>query len=246
MTATLTTILAARSVHSIDDVVAIMTAIDQALPDSDGVKWFNRLYLRVTVAVNAAAATAAAFQDPAFLRRLDVLFANLYFDAAAAGDVDPINAPSAWRPLFQSRHDRGIARLQFALAGMNAHINRDLAPGIVDCYSVMGGAPAATDPRHADFESINGLLERVEGDVKTEFTTGLVGEIDRLAGGLDDLAAMWKVRRARDLAWSNAELLWHLRPFPELNDKFFSQLDSFTGFAGRGLLKPVVIVPSSG
>jgi uncharacterized protein DUF5995 len=243
MTATLTTILAARSVRSIDDVVAIMTAIDQALPDSDGVKWFNRLYLRVTVSVNAAAATATAFQDAAFLRRLDVVFANLYFDAAAAGEVDPVNAPSAWRPLFQSRHDRGIARLQFALAGMNAHINRDLAAGIVHCYGEMGGAPAVTDVRHTDFEQINGLLERVEGEVKTEFTTGLVGEIDRLAGGLDDLAAIWKVRRARDIAWSNAELLWHLRPFPELKNKFFSQLDSFTGLAGRGLLKPVVIAP---
>src|SRR6185295_16835517 len=155
MTATLTTIVAGRSVRSIDDVVAIMTAIDGALPDSDGVKWFNRLYLRVTVAVNAAAGSAAAFQDPAFLRRLDVVFANLYFDAAATGDVDPVNAPSAWRPLFRSRHDRAIARLQFALAGMNAHISRDLAAGIVDCYSEMGGAPAHSDARHADFESIN-------------------------------------------------------------------------------------------
>ena len=244
MTATLTTMLAGRSVRSIADVVSIMTAIDAALPDSDGVKWFNRLYLRVTVAVDVAAGAATAFRDPAFLRRLDDVFANLYFDAAAVGDVDPVNAPSAWQPLFRSRHDRGIARLQFALAGMNAHINRDLAPGIVECYREMGGAPAETDPRHTDFESINDLLERVEGEVKTEFTTGIVGDIDRLAGGLDDLAAMWKVRRARDLAWSNAELLWHLGPFPPLREKFFSQLDSFTGFAGRGLLKPLVIVSS--
>jgi len=100
-----------------------MTAIDETLPDADGVKWFNRLYLRVTVSVNAAAGTSTTFQDPAFLRRLDVVFANLYFDAAAAGDVDPNQAPSAWRPLFQARHDRDLARLQFALAGMNAHIN---------------------------------------------------------------------------------------------------------------------------
>jgi hypothetical protein len=41
------------------------------------VKWFNCLYLRVTVSVNAAADTATVFQDPAFLRRLDVVFANL-------------------------------------------------------------------------------------------------------------------------------------------------------------------------
>ena len=41
-------------VHSIEEAIAIMTAIDERLPDSDGVKWFNRLYLRVTVSVGAA------------------------------------------------------------------------------------------------------------------------------------------------------------------------------------------------
>jgi hypothetical protein len=231
----LSAILARRPARTIDEVVAIMNAIDAALPDGDGVKWFNRLYLRVTVAVGAAIA-GATFRDPAFLAMLDIVFANLYFDAAAAGDTDAQHAPAAWRPLFHSRHDRGIARLQFALAGMNAHINRDLPAGIVESYVALGGEPRDTDPRHADFEAVNGLLEQVEAEVKTEFTTGLVGAVDVLAGQVDDLTAMWKVRKARQVAWSNAELLWHLNGAPRLRDRFFSQLDSFTGFAGRGLL----------
>jgi hypothetical protein len=231
----LSAILARRPARSIDEVVAMMNGIDATLPDEDGLKWFNRLYLRVTVAVRAAVA-GATFRDPAFLARLDIVFANLYFDAAAAGDTDPQHAPAAWRPLFQSRHDRGIARLQFALAGMNAHINRDLPAGIVESYVELGGEPTEVDPRHADFVAVNALLEQVEAEVKTEFTTGLVGTIDVLAGQADDLTAMWKVRRARQIAWSNAELLWHLRAVPRLEDQFFSQLDSFTGFAGRGLL----------
>jgi hypothetical protein len=231
----LSAILARRPAGTIDEVVAMMNAIDATLPDADGVKWFNRLYLRVTVAVRAAVA-GTAFHDPAFLARLDIVFANLYFDAAAAGDAGAQHAPAAWRPLFQSRHDPGIARLQFALAGMNAHINRDLPAGIVESYAGLGGQPSAADPRHQDFEAVNGLLEQVEAEVKTEFTTGLVGTLDVLAGQADDLAAMWKVRRAREIAWSNAELLWHLSAVPRLKDQFFSQLDSFTGFAGRGLL----------
>jgi uncharacterized protein DUF5995 len=238
----LSDILLSRPARSIDDVVAMMTAIDSALSDSDGLKWFNRLYLRVTTAVNATMRDAAIFQDPAFIGRLDVVFANLYFDAAAAGDVDPEQTPPAWRPLFQARRDPGLARLQFALAGMNAHINRDLPVGIVDSYGELGGAPSLVDVRHADFEQINGLLERVEGEVKTEFTTGIIGVVDVAAGQLDDLAAMWSVRKARASAWSNAELLWHLRPFPRLRTNFFSQLDSLTGFAGRGLLKHGTVV----
>jgi len=237
----LSAILSRRPARSLDDVIAMMTAIDQALPDSDGVKWFNRLYLRVTAAVNAAVGTAEAFHDPVFLRTLDVVFANLYFDAAAAGDADPRQAPAAWRPLFALRHDDGLARLQFALAGMNAHINRDLPAGIVACYDDLGGVPSEKDVRHADFEYVNGLLERVEAAVKTEFTTGVIGAIDAVAGQLDDLAAMWKLRKARDAAWSNAELLWYLRPFPRLKQNFFEQLDSFTGFAGRGLLAHYVL-----
>ena len=47
-------ILRPAPVSSIDEVLSIMTAIDGRLPDSDGVKWFNRLYLQVTRSVRQA------------------------------------------------------------------------------------------------------------------------------------------------------------------------------------------------
>jgi hypothetical protein len=72
-----------------------------------------------------------AFRDARFMSELDVVFANMYFAAIAAGDVDPSRAPSAWRPLLRVPRNCGIPRLQFAPAGMNAHINRDLPQGIV-------------------------------------------------------------------------------------------------------------------
>jgi hypothetical protein len=48
------------------------------------------------------------------------------------------------------------------------------------------------------------------------------------------------VRAAREAAWTNAEVLWTLRPSPALHDAFFARLDRLTGFAGRGLLLPAV------
>ena len=42
----LTEILRPAPVSTIDGVLSIMTAIDERLPDSDGLKWFNRLYLQ--------------------------------------------------------------------------------------------------------------------------------------------------------------------------------------------------------
>src|SRR5207247_1770067 len=129
-----------RRASSIAEVVDIMTTLDRELNDTDGLWWFNRLYLRVTLAVRGAV-TTATFRDPSFLERLDVEFANLYFDAVAAGDVDSRAAPSAWRPLFESRHRRDLKSVQFALAGMNAHINRDLPAGVVAAYVAPDGAP---------------------------------------------------------------------------------------------------------
>jgi uncharacterized protein DUF5995 len=50
----LTDILQPAPVSSIDDVLSIMTAIDSRLPDSDGLKWFNRLYMQVTRSIKEA------------------------------------------------------------------------------------------------------------------------------------------------------------------------------------------------
>ena len=231
-------ILEATPVTSIDQAVAVMTSIDSALPDEDGIKWFNRLYLRVTVSVGEAVADAR-FNDPAFLKRLDVDFANLYFAALIAGAMDPAAAPSAWRPLLRSRQARGIARLQFAIAGMNAHINRDLPEGIVQSFSALGGDPLLDQLREQDFDSVNDILERVEQEVKIEFATGLVGSLDRLGGPVDDALAMWKVRAARSAAWTNAQVLWGLRRTPRLRDRFFGRLDSLVGMAGQAFLVPL-------
>jgi hypothetical protein len=224
-------------VTSIEDAIAMMAAIDERLPDSDGVKWFNRLYLRVTVSVGSAMGSAV-FKDVAFLTKLDVVFANLYFSALAAASTDIGAAPSAWRPLLQARNTPGIARIQFALAGMNAHINRDLPDGIVQSFLALGGDPITDNVREKDFDSVNDILERVEQEVKTEFTSGLVGDIDRLGGPVDDAVAMWKVRAARSAAWTNAQVLWELRGVPRLHDRFFSKLDSLVGMTARGLLLP--------
>ena len=190
-----------------------MTAIDESLPDEDGLKWFNRLYLRVTVSVRKAV-EGATFRDPEFLAALDVVFANLYFAALTAAGDGGAGAPAAWRPLLDARHQRGIARIQFALAGMNAHINRDLPEGIVQTFKALGGDPRTDRGRRQDFDSINALLERVEQDVRADFSVGIVGVIDELGHDVDDAVAMWKVRSARAAAWTNAKVMWRLRICP--------------------------------
>ena len=122
---------------------------------------------------------------------------------------------------------------------MNAHINRDLPDGVVQSFAALGGDPITDSRREQDFESVNAILERVEQEVKAEFSTGLVGVVDHVGGDVDDAVAMWNVRAARSAAWTNAQVLWGLRNVPRVRDRFFSRLDSMVGMSGRGLLLPL-------
>src|SRR5690606_13436074 len=125
---------------------------------------------------------------------------------------------------------------QFALAGMNAHINRDLPDGIVRSFAARGGSPLTDRVREDDFSSVNDLLADVEQKVKFEFAVGPLGVLDRLGGPLYEAVAVWNVRAARSAAWTNAQVLTGLAPLPLLRDRFFARLDSLVGMSSRGLL----------
>jgi Family of unknown function (DUF5995) len=221
-------------------VVARMEAIASPLPRTDGIACFTRLYLAVTQGVQTHLA-GTVFQDPRYLERLDIAFADLFFDALGAFQRDPATTPHAWLPLFQSRSERGIAPLQFALAGMNAHINRDLPVALVSTCRELGVALEEGSPQHHDFETVNTLLASTETQVKQQYVTGWLRAVDRLVhrvDRLDDIVAMWDVGRARDAAWTNAEALWAIRDDAGLAQAYLDSLDRMVGFAGRGLLVP--------
>ena len=230
-------IAAAPPVTTVAEAVERMQAILAALPDKDGVARFTDMYLQVTLGVRDAIA-GRTFRDPAYLARLDVVFANLYFAAFAASVREPAAVPRAWVPLFDCRTAHGIAPLQYALAGMNAHINRDLPVAVVSTATELGLTLQSASPQHDDFIAINPLLAEAELRVKKSFVTGFLGWLDRLFGNLDDRVAMWDVCRARDAAWVNAELLWAVRDDADLSQHFIGTLDRTVGFAGRGLLTP--------
>ena len=218
------------SPETIADVIARMRAIGDSVSPRDGVACFTRLYLAVTEAVAEAETSFAA---PEFLMRLDVRFASLYFRALE----DP---PPAWAPLLEARGRFGIAPIQFALAGMNAHINRDLPVALVETCDELGVELRRDGPEHGDFLAVNALLQATEARVKRDFLTGDLAIADDVLGEVDDVIAIWKVERARDAAWTNAETLRALRASPDLADAFLLTLDRMVGFAGRGLLRPVV------
>jgi hypothetical protein len=230
------------TVKTVDDVVSAMQAIDRALPDTDGVKWFNLLYLSVTETVRG---DMNHWEDWPFLSRFDVTFATLYFDAIVSWERDRGKTPHAWRPLFKARNARGRAPIQFALAGMNAHINHDLAIALDRMAAVDGRFPSRDGARFRDFNRVNDVLERTETALRQKLATGLAGTIDLALGDVDSAIAMWNVRQAREAAWTNGELLWHLRADPRLQRDYLAQLDQFASFAGQGLLVSRLGVPQT-
>lgn len=230
--------VAPAPISTVGDAISIMRAIDQALPDGDGVKWFNFLYLAVTESIRDAVTSHNEFADVEWILHLDVVFANLYF-ATVAGAVDGMTrVPRAWRPLFKSRLDARVARIQHALAGMNAHINRDLVVALVQTHLDRGTSPDRSATHFHDFKIVDDLLARVEARVKPVLFSGVLQALDGSLGHLDDVVAMWSVGQARQAAWRNSEALWGLLVLPLLGTRFIETLDRTTGFAGRGLLVP--------
>jgi Family of unknown function (DUF5995) len=224
----------------IAEVIRRLRSIEASAPRLDGVACFARLYREVTEGVDAEL-TRQGFADSRFLEALDTSFAELFFSALESYEHDPHSTPSAWVPLFAQRSERGVAPIQFALAGMNAHINRDLPVALVTTCHGLGFDLEVGSPEHADFQRIDTLLSHVEARVKSSYLTGWLAWLDRIVHRLhriDDVVAMWDVSRARAAAWTNAQALWALRGEPPLAGDYLLTLDRMVGFASRGLLVP--------
>jgi hypothetical protein len=219
--------------QTMDDVVGLMQRIDELLPSSDGLKWFNLLYLLVTRRVMEQ---AGSFADARSLAHLDVVFANLYFNAIGELGRRPQAVPRSWKALLEVRHRADIDRIQFAIAGMNAHINHDLPIALVQANNELGIEPDLNSPQHDDFEKINLILEAALPQSLEFLATGLLGEIAQDSGKIGSLLALWSVRKARDNGWNNSVVLKNIENIPFIRKSFLSSLDRMTGALGRTLL----------
>jgi hypothetical protein len=144
------------------------------------------MYLDVTRQVDNQLG-AGFFADPAFMTQLDVTFAGLYFDAVdAAGD--PSAVPPAWRPLVEQRGQPAIEPIQFALAGMNAHINHDLPLAVTATCTALGTSPAA-GAHLADYQKVDRLLDAAEQFVRQSFESAPELAVDQHLRAVGNLVA---------------------------------------------------------
>src|SRR5215472_10016711 len=220
-------------VTTVAEVIARMEATEAALPAADGLACFNRMYLGVTRQVYSQLGEGF-YADPAFMTQLDVTFAGLYFGAVNAAS-DPAAVPLAWRPLVEQRANTGIEPVQFALAGMNAHINHDLPLALVATCTALATSPEA-GAHFADYQKVDQLLDEAEQSVRQSFESAAELAIDQHLSAVNNLIASWTINSARDLAWNNCLLLWALRDDRLARGLFTDTLAASTALAARMLL----------
>ena len=126
-----------------------------------------------------------------------------------------------------------VARIQFALAGVNAHINHDLPVAIGATCRAMRMFPSHAIPQYADYSAINSTLESMVDTAKQELMVRLPGDGLPAISNLEQTLAAFSVSAAREAAWNNAEMLWAIRNFPPLQARTLDTLDGLAALAGK-------------
>jgi hypothetical protein len=166
--------------------------------------------------------------------RFWIVFAGFYFKAVARFLSGDAGVPSSWSAMLSARYATGIDRIQFALAGMNAHINHDLSLALLVADQQMGLEPDDASPQHVDYEAVNGLLNTVMPSALQMLAVGVLGELAQDTGKVGRILAFWDICRARDLAWGFAD---HLRGLDEgTRQVALAAEDQMTGVIGRAIL----------
>ena len=112
--------------------------------------------------------------------------------------------PKSWSVLLDARDRTDVDRILFALAGMNAHINHDLAMALIQNSANLNMPLNPSTPEHDDYETVNTILESLIPQVLNELAGGILGELAQDTGKVGQALAMWNIRAARDLAWDFA------------------------------------------
>ena len=218
-------------------VIEEMRSIGAELEPTDGVRVFSTVYLHVTERIGRLLDEGQTFEDGPAMADLDTRFAGLWlaaYDAAHRGRA----LPKAWAPLFASRARGGLLPIQFALAGMNTHIEHDLALAVVRTCEAHGSTP--DDPIVlADFFRINEVLADAEAEIRRSFLDEVGQALDDELGAVAHLVSSWSIEKARDVALLHARTIWELRRTPLLQGAYLAGLGHTVGMGSRLLLTPV-------
>ncbi|MEJ2620958.1 MAG: DUF5995 family protein, partial [Candidatus Thiodiazotropha sp.] len=186
-------------------ITEVINRMDEYLADweanGDYRAVFIRSYRIITIAMAQAIANGE-FEDPEWMTRLDICFAEAYFTAVEAYEQNDQPLPACWKLVFDIARRKQSTTLQDLMLGMVAHIVHDL-PIALDKV----GVETQQQRRLRDHETANEILSRSIDDVQSEISTHysfVLGSLDALFGNKDEILTDQGIRFARDRAWNNA------------------------------------------
>jgi len=199
---------------------------------------FNKLYLRVTTSI-LERLYEGRFADPAFVSRLDVEFADRYFEALRHWGDGNAACPGAWLVLFDRIGARDCRQTSSAAAGVHAHVNFDLPFALVTTFDHIGTDPVDGGDQHDDYLQINEIFAQAVPGPHPGCLEKWQLLIDTMNGGLDDSWQGEMVEYARNVAWRNAQRLWACRHDLQATAAERERLDGHAASLGRLLLSPL-------
>jgi hypothetical protein len=192
-----------RPQQPIAAVVAEMRGRLDALPTRlSHQRVFLSTYQRTTQAVGEAVGSGS-FEDPGWVERWDVAFAELYLTALENELDGGHKVPRPWRLAFAASPD--LPPLRHVLLGINAHVNYDLPQALLAVISDDDFSdPVLMDRRRRDHERIDTVLaSRVAAEDDELTATGGASILDRLLTPLNRLGSKRFLREARQKVWHN-------------------------------------------
>ena len=199
---------------------------------------FLSTYQRTTQAVGDAI-DSASFEDPGWVERWDVVFADLYLTALDAELGGGQKVPRPWRLAFAASPD--LPPLRHVLLGINAHVNYDLPQALLAVISDDEFSDRLLmDRRRRDHERIDGVLaSRVAAEDDELTTTGGATILDRLLAPLNRLGSKRFLREARQKVWHNTLELQEARVAgPEEYAVRLAELELLSAAKIADLLRP--------
>jgi hypothetical protein len=163
---------------------------------------FLSTYQRTTQAVGQAIETGT-FEDPGWVERWDVAFAELYLTALDVELAGKGHVPRPWRLAFGAPAD--LPPLRHVLLGINAHLNYDLPQALLAVISDADFADQRLiDSRRRDHEAIDGVLSsRVKAEDGQLTAPGGRTLLDRVLTPLNRMSSKRFLREARRKVWHN-------------------------------------------
>lgn len=221
----------------VDQVVAMLDGLQDVMDEFNGrkknpVASFNRLYRVITEEVAKRLANDG-FQDPEFMKTLDLRFAERYFDAVRQWNDRSEWAPQCWSALFDEWHDDDMAPIIGAVAGVTAHIGFDLAAALVRTFKEVGGSILdSSAERIADYNVLNDIFaEQIPTLRRGMLDDNMIAALfDKVTANLDDVVQAETVTAARAAAWDRAKKLW---PLWEQPDRYAAEMRSADGWTER-------------